>query len=370
MTRVACRCGKHFKASLELAGKSVKCPSCGSPIRIPVQEKVASLFSDEELQSAGVSWDTRGQAERSEEEVLRDYLGADSSGALERPRPRCNTQHEQEGWASYRQGLDWIYMSGVVWLFSDFATAASFAAVLSFVHPGFFLFSLFATAAAVRAAFSNIISENVPEISWCLLLFAGYLLIGSGLLTSFGRAGGPLAVMVVLLPALARAVAGMGVLGGLVLCLRIPPESSMRPLLVGSVLGMLISGGLILSAAVAAVLAGFEPQQHLAGAVPVLLLLAGVAFATSHVLFILTLRQVAAYFNDEKGKDYLQQYGIYFLVVCAAAAFVSSGMLLRLFDLLTWLYLALFFLSPMAMTQQIWLLRAVAAARDSVWDRR
>jgi hypothetical protein len=369
MTKVSCRCGKHFRASPELAGKSVKCPSCGSPIRIPLQETVASLFSEEELQSAGISSDTRGQAGRSDDEVLRDYLGH-SSGALERSRPRCNTQHERAGWASYRQGLDWIYMSGVVWLFSDFATAASFAAVLSFVHPGFFLFSLFATAAAVRASFSNIISENVPEVSWCLLLFAGYLLIGSGLLTSFGRAGGPLAVMVVLLPALARAVAGMGVLGGLVLCLRIPPESSMRPLLVGSVLGMLISGGLILSAAVAAVLSEFEPQQQLAGAAPVLLLVAGVAFAASHVLFILTLRQVAIYFHDDKGKDYIQQYAIFFLVVCAAAAFISGGMLLKLFNLLAWLYLALFFLSPMAMTQQIWLLRAVAAARDSVWERR
>ncbi len=331
MTRVICRCGKQFRASPELAGKSVRCPSCGLPIRIPVGATVASLFSDEELQSVGVLSDPGRQAGRSDDEVLRDYLGADASGALEMPRPRCDTPHEREGWASFRQGLDWIYMSGVVWLFSDFATAASFAVVLSFLHSGFLLFSLAAIAVAVRAAFSSVVSENVPEISWCLLLFAGYLLIGSGMVTSIGPAAWPLAVIVVLLPALARAVAGTGILGGLVLSLRIPPESSTKPLL---------------------------------------LLVAGVAFATSHVLFILTLRQVAAYFHDEKGKDYIQQYGIYFLVVCVAAGFVSGGVLLELFNLLTWLYFALFFLSPMAMAQQTWLLRAVAAARDSVWDRR
>ena len=34
-TRVACRCGQAFAAVSELAGTTVPCPVCGSPIAIP-----------------------------------------------------------------------------------------------------------------------------------------------------------------------------------------------------------------------------------------------------------------------------------------------------------------------------------------------
>src|SRR5262245_15756288 len=30
-----CKCGKKFKVKDEMAGKPVKCPACGSPLRIP-----------------------------------------------------------------------------------------------------------------------------------------------------------------------------------------------------------------------------------------------------------------------------------------------------------------------------------------------
>ena len=32
---VACQCGKRFAAKPELAGKRVKCPSCGQPLTVP-----------------------------------------------------------------------------------------------------------------------------------------------------------------------------------------------------------------------------------------------------------------------------------------------------------------------------------------------
>jgi len=34
-TVVACRCGQQFKAQPELAGRNVNCPSCGAPLSIP-----------------------------------------------------------------------------------------------------------------------------------------------------------------------------------------------------------------------------------------------------------------------------------------------------------------------------------------------
>lgn len=39
----ACNCGKSFKAKPELAGKRVKCPSCGESIQIPVASGVAPM---------------------------------------------------------------------------------------------------------------------------------------------------------------------------------------------------------------------------------------------------------------------------------------------------------------------------------------
>jgi len=33
--QVACQCGQRFAAKEELAGKTVKCPKCGSPLAIP-----------------------------------------------------------------------------------------------------------------------------------------------------------------------------------------------------------------------------------------------------------------------------------------------------------------------------------------------
>ncbi len=32
---VHCHCGRKFKAPTQLAGRSVKCPGCGKPIRVP-----------------------------------------------------------------------------------------------------------------------------------------------------------------------------------------------------------------------------------------------------------------------------------------------------------------------------------------------
>src|SRR5436189_3480868 len=39
---VACACGKKFAAKDELAGKRLKCPSCGGPIDIPAAQQPAA----------------------------------------------------------------------------------------------------------------------------------------------------------------------------------------------------------------------------------------------------------------------------------------------------------------------------------------
>jgi hypothetical protein len=36
--RVACKCGKTFAAQPHLAGKRIKCPSCGVPMTVPEQQ--------------------------------------------------------------------------------------------------------------------------------------------------------------------------------------------------------------------------------------------------------------------------------------------------------------------------------------------
>jgi DNA-directed RNA polymerase subunit RPC12/RpoP len=35
---VTCSCGAKFKAKVELAGKRLKCPTCGHPLSVPTQE--------------------------------------------------------------------------------------------------------------------------------------------------------------------------------------------------------------------------------------------------------------------------------------------------------------------------------------------
>ena len=43
--RVACDCGREFRAKAELAGKQVKCPACSRPLAIPCTQAVVSLQS-------------------------------------------------------------------------------------------------------------------------------------------------------------------------------------------------------------------------------------------------------------------------------------------------------------------------------------
>lgn len=40
--KVACKCGKAFAARDQLAGKTVKCPQCGNPLKIPASQAAAS----------------------------------------------------------------------------------------------------------------------------------------------------------------------------------------------------------------------------------------------------------------------------------------------------------------------------------------
>lgn len=49
---VSCQCGKHFQAPDRLAGRAVKCPSCGNPLAIPSPRESGPLDDLSDLESA------------------------------------------------------------------------------------------------------------------------------------------------------------------------------------------------------------------------------------------------------------------------------------------------------------------------------
>lgn len=67
--KVACKCGQKFAAKDELAGKTVKCPKCGDPIKIPASQNQPAATSSQAQQKASAP--APQQAKAQDDDLLR-----------------------------------------------------------------------------------------------------------------------------------------------------------------------------------------------------------------------------------------------------------------------------------------------------------
>ena len=80
--RVACRCGQAFQAKPELAGRRVKCPACGQPLTIP---HPAGSHDADPLGVGDSSADPLGLGSTSDDPLGLGNTGADPLGVGEFP---------------------------------------------------------------------------------------------------------------------------------------------------------------------------------------------------------------------------------------------------------------------------------------------
>src|SRR5882724_6751267 len=91
--KVQCTCGKAFAAKDELAGKTVKCPSCQKPLKIPGGEAVAAKSATKPAAAAARGAPARPAAPKAAPAASADSVYAELGLAPPvdntRPCPGC-----------------------------------------------------------------------------------------------------------------------------------------------------------------------------------------------------------------------------------------------------------------------------------------
>jgi hypothetical protein len=93
--KVQCACGKAFAAKDELAGKTVKCPGCQKPIKIPGGQAPAAqpkpvAAKQATAKPAAAAAPKAGSAKASADADLYDEVGLQAAAAGTQPCPGCS----------------------------------------------------------------------------------------------------------------------------------------------------------------------------------------------------------------------------------------------------------------------------------------
>lgn len=251
---VCSSCQGMFNAPESAAGKRAKCPTCGGAIQIPAPAMAAAL-------DAGLA----GKSASPDDDFSMPVPGA---GALGDERKQCPMCGEMIAARAIKcrfcnQILD-SSMKGMISAHSD-AT-----------DPGWLR-----------------VRNGLATLYYCIaIIFITIILIGIGMAVAFAVAGAgggdpPIAAIILLgLGGLVMIGAGIGSFVGQIMCIGVPENSGARGLIIGAVVCTVAN-------VLCSMVGGAADSQAISG-------LGSLLSIVGSILFILFIRQSAAYLGDQQ----------------------------------------------------------------------